>query len=85
MRLLLQSGAKSDISLRGITWGKGFEWETTLFDVTPISYAQFGLLPQVHRRERDIYENIKLLVEASGRTVPPLENVPNRYLKPKAA
>ena len=73
------------MSLRGVTWGKGFEWETTLFDVTPISYAQFGLLPQVNRLERDIYDNIKLLVAASGRQVPPLKNVPNRYLNPKAA
>jgi len=85
LRLLLQAGAKTDISLRGITWGKGFEWETTLFDVTPVSYAQFGLLPQVHRKERDIYDNIRLLVEAGGRTLPPLDNVPNRYLNPKAA
>ena len=85
LRLLVQAGARTDIALRGITWGKGFEWETTLFDVTPVSYAQFGLLPQVHRRESDIYENIRLLVEAGGRTVPPLDNVPNRYLKPKAA
>jgi ankyrin repeat protein len=85
LRMLLHAGAWSDIAVRGITWGKGFEWETTLFDVTPISYAQFGLLPQVHRQERDIYDNIRLLVEAAGRTVPLLDNVPNRYLKPKAA
>jgi ankyrin repeat protein len=80
MRLLLQAGARSDVLLRGITWGKGFEWETTLLDVTPISYAQFGLLPQVHREERDIYANVRLLLEAGGRAVPPLDNVPNRYL-----
>ena len=59
------------------------EWETTVFDVTPISYAQFGLLPQVHREERDIYDNIRLLLDAAGRRVPPLENVPNRYLHQK--
>lgn len=85
LRLLLEAGAKSDVHLRGITWGKGFEWETTLFDVTPVSYAQFGLLPQLHRNERDIYDNIRLLLEASGRRVPPLDNVPNRYLEPKDA
>jgi ankyrin repeat protein len=85
LKLLLDAGARSDVGVRGITWGKGFEWETTLFDVTPISYAQLGLLPQVHRQERDIYDNIRLLVAATGRTVPPLDNVPNRYLKPKAA
>lgn len=85
LRLLLRAGAKPDVALRGITWGKGFEWETTLFDVTPVSYAQFGLLPQVHRRDRDIYDNIRLLLEAAGRGVPPLENVPNKYLGPSAA
>ncbi|HEX7070171.1 MAG TPA: hypothetical protein VF190_05175, partial [Rhodothermales bacterium] len=85
MKMLLAAGAHTDVRVQGITWGKGFEWETTLFDVTPISYAQFGLLPQVHRRERDIYDNIKLLLEGAGRTIPPIENVPNRYLHPRAA
>jgi hypothetical protein len=56
------------------------EWETTLFDVTPVSYAQFGLLPQVHRDEREIYDNVRCLLEASKRPVPPLSNVPNKYL-----
>lgn len=85
MRLLLEAGACVDISLAGITWGKGFEWETTCFDVTPVSYCQFGLLPQVHRRELDIYSNIRQLLEFAKRRVPPLENVPNRYLNPKKA
>ena len=34
MRMLVDAGARSDVAVRGITWGKGFEW------------AQFGLLPQ---------------------------------------
>ena len=80
MRLLLDAGARVDVRLPGIVWGKDMEWETTLFDVTPISYAQFGLLPQVHRREHDIYENIRVLLDAAGRNAPPLGNVPNRYL-----
>lgn len=80
MRLLLENGAKTGISLNGIIWGKGFEWETTFFDVTPISYAQMGLVPQVHRREADIYHNIVLLLKAAARDVPPLENIPNKYL-----
>jgi len=82
MRLLLDAGARVDVRLPGITWGKDMEWETTFFDVTPISYAQLGLLPQVHREERDIYDNIRLLLEAAGRQIPPLDNVPNRYLHP---
>ena len=84
MRLLLAAGAKPDVRLAGIMWGKGFPWETTFFDVTPISYAQMGLLPQVHRSDGDIYANIALLLEAAARKVPPLANVPNRYLQPKS-
>jgi hypothetical protein len=84
MRLLLAAGAKPDVRLAGITWGQGYPWETTFFDVTPISYAQMGLLPQVHRSERDIYANIRLLLGASARKAPPLANVPNRYLQPKS-
>ncbi len=83
LRLLLAAGARCDLHLPGLVWGRGFEWETTFFDVTPISYAQLGLLPQVTRDEQDVYANIRLMLEASGRTVPPLENVPNRYLRPK--
>ena len=81
MKLLLDAGARTDILLSGITWGKGFEWETTCFDVTPVSYAQLGLLPQMQRTERDCYENIRTLLQAAGRVVPPLDNVPNRYLQ----
>lgn len=83
MRLLLGAGADPSVRLAGITWGKGFDWETTFFDVTPVSYAQFGLTPQVHRREADVYANVRLLLAAAGRPVPPLANVPNRYLQPK--
>lgn len=78
--LLLGAGARTDVLLRGITWGRGFAWETTCFDVTPLSYAQLGLLPQMHRRDRDIYATITRLLGAAGRPVPPLANVPNRYL-----
>jgi len=83
MRLLLSSGARADVLLKGLTWGKGYPWETTFFDVTPISFAQMGLLPQVTRREQDIYSNIRELLAAAGRPVPPLDNIPNRYLQPK--
>lgn len=84
MRLLVAAGADCEVRLKGIYWGKGYAWETTMFDVTPITYAQMGLLPQVHRREEDIYANIKFLIEAAGRSMAPLNNVPNRYLRPKA-
>lgn len=81
MKLLLDAGARPEVRVAGITWGKGFEWETTCFDVTPISYAQLGLLPQMHRTERDSYANVRTLLQGAGRAVPPLDNVPNRYLR----
>ena len=80
MDLLLGAGARCDVRLDGIEWGKGYEWETIFFDVTPISYAQFGLMPQVHRREAEIYANIKKMLSASGRAIS-LENIPNKYLR----
>lgn len=82
LRLLLDAGAHTDIQLAGLEWGKGYEWETTFFDVTPLSFAQMGLLPQVHRQEAEIYANIRILLAAGRRTIP-LPNVPNRYLLPK--
>ena len=81
MHLLLQAGARTDILLAGITWGKGFQWETVCFDVTPVSYAQLGLLPQMQRTEQDCYANVVALLQAAGRKVPVLSNVPNRYLQ----
>jgi hypothetical protein len=79
MRLLVESGADCQFFVNGVRWGKGNSWDTTLFDVTPISYAQLGLLPQMHRKQEQIYENVKYLLTAAGRTPPPF-NVPNRYL-----
>jgi hypothetical protein len=80
MEMLLDAGARADVRLDGLEWGKGYEWETTFFDVTPISYAQAGLMPQVHRNEADIYSNLEHLMAASGRRMPKLSNVPNRYV-----
>jgi hypothetical protein len=81
LRLLLKHGAKADVRLSGITWGKDCAWETTIFDATPISYAQAGLLRQFQREERDVYENIRLLAEAADRALPEDLNVPNKYLR----
>ena len=67
MRLLLAAGARADVRLAGIVWGEGYEWETTFFDVTPIAFAQMGLMPQVHSSERDTYANVQCLLAASGR------------------
>jgi|CXWL01.1.fsa_nt_gi hypothetical protein len=81
MELLLAAGARTDVLIGGLTWGRGFEWETTFFDLTPLSYAQLGSLPQMHRREEDIAANVRWLLAAARRPVPLLPNVPNRYLQ----
>ena len=80
MRLLLAAGAAVDARVAGLIWGRGFEWETALFDLTPVSYAQLGLLPQMHRGERDVVETVRALLAAAGRPIPAMSNVPNAYL-----
>ena len=67
--------------MAGLVWGRGCEWETVLFDLTPVSYAQLGGLPQMHRDEQQTAETVRLLLAAAGRFVAPLTNVPNRYLR----
>ena len=81
MELFIDAGARCDVRLDGLEWGKGYEWETVFLDITPISFAQFGLMPQVHRREADIYANIERLLSASNRKIPVFENIPNKYLQ----
>lgn len=81
MRMLLEAGAATDLKLDALYWGKGYEWETVFFDVTPLSFAQMGLLPQVHRKETDIYANIRKMRSAAGKAELILRNVPNAYLK----
>ena len=80
LKILLERGADTHVRVSSLWWGRGFPWETMFFDVTPISYAQMGLLPQVHRGERDVYDNIELMLSAAGRPEPHLRNIPNRYL-----
>ncbi len=81
MVLLLAHGARPDVLLRGVTWGRGFPWATTCFDVTPIAYAQLGALPQFQRDEVELAANVRALLAAAGRPIPTDLNVPNRYLR----
>jgi hypothetical protein len=85
MHVLLGAGARTDVHLEGLRWGVGFPWETTLYDLTPIGFAQCGLLPQFQRDAEQIYDNIEALLAAEGRPVPPRTNVPNAYLNGKTA
>jgi hypothetical protein len=64
----------------GLIWGKGYEWETLIPAVNPISYAMMGLLRQFQRTEKDIYEVIQILMKAAyGIDYEPI-NIPNKYL-----
>ena len=80
MELLVSAGADLTVRVKGLVWGDRMPWETVVFDVTPISYAQCGLYRQFHRREDDIYSNIAFLHRKRYGTEPKVRNVPNKYL-----
>lgn len=81
LELLVAAGASLDVRLKGLVWGSGCEWETTILDVTPLSYAQCGLYFQFHRREDHIYSNLSYLYEKKYGQILALRNVPNQYLQ----
>jgi hypothetical protein len=80
MNFLIENGADLTITVRGIIWGRGYEWETLIPAVNPISYAMMGMLPQMHRKEKTVAETITLLMKWSyGIEYKPL-NIPCAYL-----
>jgi hypothetical protein len=81
LHFLLDHGADTKITVPGLIWGKGYEWETFIPAVNPVSYAMMGLLPQMHRKETTISEVVTLLLEKTYdiRYVPP--NIPCAYLR----
>jgi ankyrin repeat protein len=81
LNYLLTQSADLKITVPGFIWGKGYEWETLIPAVNPISYAMMGLLPQMHRNEITISKIISLLLKtAYGMDYSP-QNVPCAYLK----
>lgn len=84
MQALLAAGADAGFRIAGLVWGRGFEWESTFFDLTPLAYAQLATLPQMHRDARHVDSVVRALLAAQGRVVPVMPNVPNRYLAPGA-
>jgi len=80
MELLVEAEADVDVRLRGLVWGERLEWETVVFDVTPVSYAQCGLYRQFHRDEAHVYRNLELLYRKRYGAALPARNVPNKYL-----
>ncbi len=80
MEILVDAGADLTIRVPALLWGESKDWESVVYDVTPISYAQCGLYRQFHRREADVYSNIEYLYRKRYGMKPPLRNVPNKYL-----
>jgi hypothetical protein len=81
LHFLPHNGADLSVTVKGLIWGKGYEWETLMPAVNPISYAMMGLLPQVHRKEETVMQVVALLIKhAFGINYVP-KNVPNAYLK----
>ncbi|HYE56166.1 MAG TPA: ankyrin repeat domain-containing protein [Chitinophagaceae bacterium] len=81
MHLLLEHGAQANITVKGLIWGNGYEWETLIPAVNPVSYALMGLLPQMHRDEQTVMNVVSILLKyAYGIDYTP-GNVPNAYLK----
>jgi hypothetical protein len=80
MEMLVDAGAALDVRAKALLWGESMDWETVVYDVTPISYAQSGLYRQFHRLEKDVYSNIECLYGRLYGTPPRSRNVPNKYL-----
>lgn len=77
----LKNQASLDIMLKGLIWGKDRPWETFLPDVSPVSYAMMGLLPQMHRNEKTVADTVELLMKHKYGKEIKISNVPNAYLK----
>jgi hypothetical protein len=81
LHFLFEQKADLTITVKGLIWGKGYDWETFIPAVNPISYAMMGLLPQMHRDPATVAETVSLLIKhAYGIDYTP-GNVPNAYLK----
>jgi hypothetical protein len=78
---LLSKSIELQITVNGLIWGKGYEWETLIPAVNPISYAMMGLLPQMHGNEITISKVVSLLLKAAYGIEYIPSNVPNKYLK----
>lgn len=80
LHFLLEHKADLSITVKGLIWGKGYQWETFIPAVNPISYAMMGLLPQMHRRQETVAAVVSMLLKyAYGMDYTP-PNVPNAYL-----
>ncbi|HMP99729.1 MAG TPA: hypothetical protein PKC24_08105, partial [Cyclobacteriaceae bacterium] len=83
MKFLVSKEADLNLTVKGLVWGKGYEWETFIPAVNPISYVMMGLLRQFQRTEEQIYEVVSLLLKANYGIDYHPANIPNRYLNPR--
>lgn len=81
LNFLVARSADLRTTVPGIIWGKGYEWETLIPAVNPISYAMMGLLPQMHRDESVISNIVRTLLKHAYSIDDELRNVPNKYLR----
>lgn len=80
MNYLISASADLKFTVKGLIWGEGYEWETFVPAVNPISYAMMGLLPQFQRSENLIYEVVSTLMNAAYGIQYTPKNIPNKYL-----
>lgn len=80
LNFLVSLNADLSLTVKGLIWGKGYEWETFIPSVNPLSYAMMGLLRQFQRTEQQIYEIVAILLKAKYGTDYFPVNVPNKYL-----
>ena len=81
LNYLLSKSADLKYTIAGLIWGEGYEWETLIPAVNPISYAMMGLLPQMHRNEVVISKVVSVLIKAAYGIDYSSPNIPNSYLK----
>ncbi len=81
LKFLLSKQADLTITVKGLIWGKGYEWETFIPSVNPVSYAMMGLLRQFQRTEKQIYEIVSILLKAKDGINYYPSNIPNKYLQ----
>lgn len=78
---LLDQNADLKVTVNGLIWGRGYEWETFIPAVNPLSYAMMGLLPQMHRKPETVAAVLSVLVKNAYGIDYSLPNIPNVYLK----
>ena len=81
LNYLLSKSADLHITVAGLLWGDGYEWETLIPAVNPISYAMMGLIPQMHRKEIVISNTVSHLLKAAYGIEYLPNNVPCAYLR----